>query len=83
MILKMKNESSKELAESSKEEIKETKMIKLTHRAYNEDEEKAPKRKLTKEEKLAIAKRIAGSAQKWKPEHIAEMLSIANRDDWD
>lgn len=40
-------------------------------------------KKLTPEEKIEILNKIAGSGQKFSPEHIKESLDIANRDDWD
>lgn len=41
------------------------------------------KKKLTKEEKKALHKELAGSAQSHTKEGIEELLRIAKRDDWE
>lgn len=41
------------------------------------------KKKLTKEEKKALHKELAGSAQYHTKESIEELLRIANREDWE
>lgn len=41
------------------------------------------KKKLTKEEKKALHKKLAGSAQYHTKEGIEELLRIANREDWE
>ncbi|WP_041638491.1 hypothetical protein [Anoxybacillus flavithermus] len=41
------------------------------------------KKKLTKEEKKALHKRLAGSAKLFSKEGVAESLKIANREEWE
>jgi hypothetical protein len=41
------------------------------------------KKKLTKEEKKALHKRLAGSAKLFSKEGVVESLKIANREDWE
>jgi hypothetical protein len=44
---------------------------------------KPTKKKLTKEEKLALSKQLAGSARLFSKEGVEESLRIANREDWE
>lgn len=41
------------------------------------------KKRLTKEEKIALHKKLAGSARRFSAEGIEESLRIANREDWE
>jgi len=43
---------------------------------------KDPKKKLTKEEKLNLHKKLAGSVKLHTKEGIKEMIQIANREHW-
>jgi len=44
---------------------------------------KPTKKKLTKEEKLALHKKLAGSAKLFSKAGVEESLRIANREDWE
>ncbi|MFZ3590037.1 hypothetical protein ACOI1C_12335 [Bacillus sp. DJP31] len=53
------------------------------HRKKEVIEVKPVKRKLSKEEKKALHKKLAGSARLFSKEGVEESLRIANRDDWE